>query len=93
MMRTEGTFKQIYRAATGYMQNGKDDAPSDPVVRKEGNTWMIESRLEPSICDVEVSLDDFIDFWYSQMTYGDDYTPSIDDEWEFTDIYSTHEEE
>jgi hypothetical protein len=76
-MRTSGKFQDVFNAAKNYMNNSDDDCPINPVVRREGDVWMLESSLEPTDGDIEVTLDDFQSYWYESMQ--DDYTPTDDD--------------
>jgi len=67
-MRTQGTFQRVYEAARSYY-NGEDvygGRPIDPVVRREGKTWMLESALSPEgeDCNFSCSLEDFDNYWY-----------------------------
>ena len=73
-MRTTGTFSEIYAAARSYAMDDLSDRPMSPVVRREGDIWMIESRLEPSDADFEVSLELFDDYFY--QSYTDNHIPS-----------------
>ena len=61
--------------------------PINPVVRREGGKWMIESSLEP--CgddnDFECSLQAFAN--YFNETYESDYAPSDGDAEEFISTF------
>lgn len=68
-MRTYGTFQDVYEQASLY-RDGEPCTVMDPVVRRNGDEWSIESALTPDDGDVEVPLDNFIEYWFS----GDDCT-------------------
>jgi len=74
-MRTTGTFSDVHTQAGEY-HAGETCYVIDPVVRREGNNWMIESRLEPTDSDVEVSLDDFCEYWFPEGYPADETTDS-----------------
>ena len=87
-MRITGTFQEIYAGAKNMAQGGDicGGCPIDPVVRREGGKWMIESALEPARGgdnDFECRLDDFDGYFYEG--YKTDFTPSESDEAELVD--------
>lgn len=63
-MRTTGTFKEIHAQAARYADGTDSLDISDPVVRREDGVWMIESRLCASDGDVEVTWENFADYWF-----------------------------
>lgn len=76
-MRITGTFSDIYAGAKS-MATGGDiygGCPIDPVVRREGGKWMIESALEPrgEDNDFECSLEEFDSYFYE--AYKSDFIP------------------
>jgi len=79
-MRTTGTFTDVYNAVRE-LQQDNTHSPSDPVIRREGNRWMLESRLEPTTADIEVSLDAFESWFYKMLKT--DAQPSAEDIIEF----------
>lgn len=78
-MRTSGTFLDVYRAAAS---DSDSDLPINPVIRREGDTWMLESALNPTDGDIEVTLEEFCSYWYEGMM-DSYYLPSDQDvaEW------------
>jgi hypothetical protein len=78
-MRTSGTFAEVYEAAVKYYDGDDSDCPLNPVIRKEGDTWMLESGMNPSDCDIEVSLPDFEWWWFERNIDWMEVTP-IDSE-------------
>lgn len=84
MARTQGTFQKIYDAAREFMADGHG-MPHDPVIRKcENGTWMLESGMESAEgCDFEISLDDFISYWWEGLN-DPDWTPTEESISEFT---------
>jgi hypothetical protein len=75
MARTQGTFQQVYEAAREFMADGHGK-PLDPVVRVEGETWMLESRMNSAEgCSFEISLDDFVSYWWEGLN-DPEWTPS-----------------
>lgn len=89
-MRTSGTFQEVYAAAKSY-SNGEEvygGRPHDPVVRREGDKWMLESGLNSAEdADFEVTLEAF-DSWFWEG-YKSDYTPSDAD---VEDFVQAHQE-
>ena len=85
-MRTQGTFCDVYRAAKCLFTDATG-CPIDPVVRCDGDDWMIESALEPAHDSTfEISLEQFHSYWHE--SYADDaYAPSAADEEEFEELY------
>lgn len=81
-MRTSGTFQDVYEAARQYEMAGRDDCPMDPVVRREEGKWMLESGLNSTEGDFEVTLEAF-DSWFYESYKDADYTPSESDIEEF----------
>lgn len=79
-MRTSGTFQAVYEAAKSY-SNGEEvygGCPHNPVVRREGDVWMLESGLNSAEdADFEVTLEAFDNWFYEG--YKSDYTPSDED--------------
>lgn len=90
-MRTVGKFLDIYKQAREY--NGVDVSriPQDPVVRLESDgQWIIESRLEPQETTVvEVSLDDFQNYW-NESFEDESFEPTDSDVADFVDYVNTN---
>jgi hypothetical protein len=76
-MRTTGTFQDVYVAAREYAMENRSDCPMNPVIRRENEKWMLESGLEPTDGDFEISLDVFDSYFYEG--YKSDYMPSESD--------------
>ncbi len=86
-MRTSGTFQAVYEAAKSYAQ-GNDmygGCPINPVVRREGDKWMLESALEPTTGDFEISLEAFDSYFYE--SYKTDFVPTASDVADFVEIH------
>jgi len=79
-MRTTGTFSDVH-AQAGKYHAGETCDVMDPVVRREGDEWMIESQLEPSDGDVEVALDEFCEYWFPTSCPADTPTDSEITNW------------
>jgi len=77
-MRTTGNFTDIYLAARDYSMITENDKPLNAVIRKEGDLWMLESGLEPTDGDFEISLDHF-DTYFWESYRDPEYTPSETD--------------
>ena len=94
-MRTQGTFQEVYDAAKAYYnETAEDGSPHSPVIRREGNEWMLESSLDPANedCNVELTLEEFDSYFYE--TYKEkDYTPTTEDIEYFVAQMTTDEEE
>lgn len=79
-MRTVGTFQDVYEAAKSYV-NDEDEyrsRPLNPVVRREGDKWMLESDIfSAEDADFEVTLE-YFDSWFWE-DYKSDYTPTDED--------------
>lgn len=85
-MRTAGTFQDIYKAAKNYATESGEHRPMDPVVRREDGRWILESSLEPTDGDFEISLEEFDSyFWESYQCAG--YAPTDDDVEEFVEAF------
>jgi len=85
-MRTSGTFQDVYAAARDYYHGTVDGQPHDPVVRREGGDWMLESALETADADFECELDAFDS--YFRDDYSDPgYSPSDADVDEFCELF------
>lgn len=83
MARTQGTFQKIYEAAREFMADGHGK-PMDAVVRSCDGHWMLESGMDSADgCDFEISLDDFISYWWEGLN-DPDWTPSEESISEFT---------
>ena len=89
-MRTQGDFNKIYTAAREYLYESADDCPMNPVIRLEGDIWMLESELEPANdnCVFETTLDAFQNWWYEGMK-DTQYIPS---EIDIADFLAAHSE-
>lgn len=85
-MILQGSFESIISIAREYNRRYFDPRdfqacdtviPMNPVVRREGGKWSIESELIPSPdCDFECTLDGFCEYWFAD---GDDITPDEGD--------------
>jgi len=86
-MRTSGTFEQVYEAAKSYSLGNTmyGGCPINPVVRREDGKWMLESALEPTTGDFEISLEAFNNYFYE--SYRTDFVPTDSD---VTDFVDTH---
>jgi hypothetical protein len=84
-MRTSGEFVKIYASARGYLTDPTHQ-PINPVVRLEGEIWMLESDLEPSNCSIEIPLEAFQDYWYYAMQDAK-YEPLNSDIEDFIQIF------
>ena len=92
-MRTTGTFQDVYDSAKSYhLDTAGDGRPINPVVRREGEVWMLESGLHSSDCDVEASLEAF-DLWFLESYGYSDYSPSESDASDFADAHKIEVEE
>lgn len=88
-MRTAGTFQEVYAAAKAYVnETAEDGCPMDAVVRREEDRWMLESGMEPTDGNFEVSLEAF-DSWFWEG-YKSDYVPPESD---IEDFVKAHQEE
>jgi len=80
-MRITGMFQDVYAAAKSLNQGETiyGGCPIDPVVRREGGKWMLESGMEPQgeDNDFECSLEAFDNYFYED--YKSDYIPSDND--------------
>jgi hypothetical protein len=89
-MRTVGTFRDVYKQAREYNNGVVSGIPSDPVVRLEYGKWIIESRLEPQQeTVVEVSLDDFQNYW-NESFEDESFEPTDSDVADFVDYVNTN---
>jgi hypothetical protein len=73
-MRTAGTFQDVFEA----VRDESDGLPHNPVIRREGDRWMLESALIPTDGDFEQPLDDFLSWWHEGLT-DPDYIPAESD--------------
>ena len=75
-MRTVGDFLDVYEAARAYYLGLEEGCPLNPVVRQEGQKWILESDLEPGhYPSFETDLDTFHEFFYN--TYNNpEYVPT-----------------
>ena len=78
-MRTSGTFQEIYAAAKSHYEELTDTRPIKPVVRREGEIWMIDSSLFDSNDDInfEITLEAFDTYFYDG--YKSDFVPTESD--------------
>lgn len=66
-MRTVGRFIDVYNAVRELMEDNTH-AQHDPVIRREGDRWMLESRLTPSSdADIEIPIESFVSWWYESL--------------------------
>jgi hypothetical protein len=90
-MRTTGTFQTVYTTARNYTENENGEGcPMDPVVRREGGKWMIESAMEPTDGDFEVTLEEFDSYFYE--SYKSDFVPSESDIDDFIAAHANNEQ-
>lgn len=94
-MRTTGTFQDVYEAAKIYAMDEtgeeRQHRPMDPVVRREGEKWMLESGLNSAEnADFSVPLEVFDSYFYNGYT-DTDYTPSDSDVAEFVAAHTSDE--
>jgi hypothetical protein len=88
-MRTVGTFADVYKQARAYL-NDVSGLPTDPVVRLENGSWILESRLEPQENTVlEVSLEDFQGYWHYCFE-DESFEPTDSDIADFVDYVNTN---
>lgn len=87
-MRTSGTFQRVYEAAKSYaLGTAEDRCPINPVIRREEGKWMLESSLNPTDGDFEISLEAF-DSWFWEGYKIPSYSPSDADITEFIEAHS-----
>ncbi len=90
-MRTSGTLKQVYDAAKNHNNGGNEygGTPHNPVVRYNGEKWMLESDLEPEPnAIVECTLGEFDSYFYE--TYSDEkFNVSAEVEREFIERFKS----
>ncbi|MFA5457767.1 MAG: hypothetical protein WC261_09085 [Synergistaceae bacterium] len=90
-MRTEGTFQDVYNAAQAFYTDDveQEHRPLNPVVRREGKIWMLESALNPENedCNFSCALDDFDSYWY-EMYRETNHTITNGEIEDFIDVFS-----
>ena len=75
-MRTSGTFKDVFEAVREHESENNKHLPHNPVVRREGSIWVLDSGLTPTEdCDLEISYEAFLGYW-SEGLNDASYTPS-----------------
>lgn len=90
MARTQGTFQQVYEAAREFIADGHGK-PYDPVVRKCGDTWMLESKMNDADgCAFEIDLDNFTSYWWEGLN-DPDWVPSEYDISEFVTNFTPND--
>ena len=73
-MKTTGSFGEVYLAARDIWQCD-ENSPHDPVIRREGDKWMLDSGIDPAPdADLEIDLDSFYTFFDSY--YHTEHIPS-----------------
>lgn len=78
-MRISGTFIDIFNAAREHEAENHKHLPHNPVVRRVGNMWAIDSGLDPAEdCDLEISYEAFLGYWYEGLI-DPLYSPSESD--------------
>jgi hypothetical protein len=73
-MRTVGKFIDVYNAVRELMEDSTH-SPRDPVIRREGDQWMLESKLTPSPdAEIEIPMESFVSWWYESLRRGEQPT-------------------
>uniref|UniRef100_A0A6M3LV45 Uncharacterized protein n=1 Tax=viral metagenome TaxID=1070528 RepID=A0A6M3LV45_9ZZZZ len=72
------SFQNVYEKIKNYSLELTDSFPVDPVIRRIDNKWILESGLYDNNGDIEITFEQF-DNWFFE-SYGDNnYMPTSQD--------------